>query len=159
MIQLFLDLFRIETVNLSGISDDRLALIKFFFSNISEIPLFGLGMGNQTLIWETASTFTSYTSSLTGFGIHNTFIQIYIELGLVGFLTFFLFLLYLIYICLIKKKYQMLIALIILIISSLFESNIFYITSPNSILFWYVACKIIVFRKENNEDPILAKYN
>lgn len=152
-------LFRIESLSLTGLSEDRFNLLKFFSTNINEIPLYGLGIGNQTMLWLTASSFNDVPRYLDGLGIHNTFIQIYIELGLIGFITFILFLIFLIFKTIKYKEHNLLFVFISLIISSFFESNIFYITSPSSILFWFIVVKIVTIRKVENENIILAKHN
>jgi len=69
-------------------NNERLRLITFSFDTIADNFLFGIGPGEFTKYWNMSSYSYFRTENLTA---HNHFLQIFVEMGIIGFLTFILF--------------------------------------------------------------------
>jgi O-antigen ligase len=137
--------FRINSFKEDGLFGERTGLYEFAIKSLKYIPIQGLGIGRQEDLWEISPEGypVSLSNELVGFSFHNSYLQIIIETGFVGFILWVFVLLITLWnffkIRDIKYKKMGQISIVILIsllCNGFFESSLLLPGSPVSIVFW-----------------------
>ncbi|PKF30629.1 hypothetical protein CW697_02045 [Macrococcoides caseolyticum] len=154
LLLLFEKIFRTESFTATDLSESRFQLLMQFKSIFWELPFTGLGIGNQTSVWIYGNL--GGGQEIEGIGLHNSFIQILAEQGIIGFIIF-IFINIIATNKLFKSNKKLFYTLIVILISSTFESNIYYISSPLAYLYWYIIFFAVNKKGAKNEDTFVAK--
>lgn len=132
--------FRISSNSSTTLLGERSYLLNYVLNSITDIPFWGLGIGMQEQLWF-VSDYIIGSNPLNYLSFHNSFLQIYIEVGVIGFAAFFLFNIGIIYMTFKNKDgsdfLKLLgIGLLAFLINGFFESSLFLPGSPITIIYW-----------------------
>ncbi len=128
----------------------RLFYTQFSWDSISQFPLLGIGWGN--FVWQMQSILTLFQAWVFQ-PVHNIYLLIAVESGLLGLVCFLLFLFYLFR--KIFKNYFWLILVIAFLMLG-FADHYFFTLQQGQLLFWLILG--ISLGLENKKTP-LAKFN